>query len=113
MASINELPTEVLEKMTQATGQDLTRVEPDSQEAVQPATGEAPRPGGEETLHQIVARMERENGPIGRFNQLLKQREAFNGHVKRLQDQQVTDMLKEKAKTNRDTLAKMFLGPKV
>lgn len=109
MPQINELPTEVLEKMAQKQGIDTTQVEPPSQELLQPSTGALPQPD-HTLLRDTIARMKKENGPIRRFNRLLAQRETFNGNIKRLQDQQTADMLKEKAKANRDMLAKMFLG---
>jgi hypothetical protein len=54
--------------------------------------------------------MDRENGPLRQFNVLLGQRERFNSNVKRLNQTQANDMLKQRADANRGMLSKMFLG---
>ena len=112
MAQINELPNEVLETMTKSKGVDFTRVEPDPMDATQPSTGGAPAAPNFEQLQKVVAKMKAENGVIGDFNRQLGIRERYNENVKRLNQTQADDMLKQRADTNRTVLAKMFLGGK-
>jgi hypothetical protein len=110
MPQINELPNEVLETMTKRQGLDLSRVEPDPGDAATQATGGAPAAPNYKQLGDVVDRMRRENGPIKEFNVLLAQRERYNENMKRLNQTQADDMLKQRAKTNRELLSKMFLG---
>jgi len=89
---------------------DLSRIEPDAQDAAQPTTGGAPAAPNYEQLQKVVDKMRIENGPIGEFNTLLGQRETYNKNVKRLKQGQADDMLKQRAQSNRELLTKMFLG---
>ena len=110
MPQINELPNEVLDTMMKRQGTDLTRVEPDPGDAAIPLTGEAPAAPNYKQLSDVVAKMRLENGPIKEFNTLLSQRERYNENVKRLNQGQADDMLKQRAQANREMLTKMFLG---
>ena len=112
MPQINELPNEVLEKMTQQKGVDLARVEPDPGDAVQSTTGEMPASPNYKQLQDVVNKMRLENGPIRAFNSLLAQRERYNANVNRLNQQPADDMLKQRAQSNRELLGKMFLEGK-
>ena len=109
MAVLNELPNEVLETMTRSQGVDLSRVEPDPQDAIKPPTGDTASPNYAQ-LQGVIDKMERENGPLKKFNSLLAQRERFNSNVQRLNQTQADDMLKQRADGNRGLLGKMFLG---
>ena len=111
MAQINELPNEVLETMTRSKGIDLTRVEPEAQDVVQPDVGGPAQPN-REALRNAVNKMMGEQHYMRRFNQLLKTRETFSENVKRLNQTQADDMLKQRADANRSLLAKTFLGGK-
>ena len=111
MAQINELPNEVLGTMTKSAGVDLSRVEPEAQDVIKPDAGSPVQPNHKQ-LQDVIAKMERENGPLKQFNVLLGQRERFNDNVKRLNQTQADDMLKQRADANRGELAKMFLGGK-
>ena len=111
MAQINELPNEVLETMTRSKGIDLSRVEPEATDVVQPDTGSPAQPNYKQ-LSDVVAKMKAENGVIGDFNRQLGIRERYNENVKRLNQTQADDMLKQRANANRSLLAKTFLGSK-
>ena len=110
MAQINELPNEVLETMTKSKGIDLSRVEPDPGDAAIQPTGGAPAAPNYEQLQKVVAKMKAENGVIGDFNRQLGIRERYNANVQRLNQGQANDMLKQRAKSNRELLTNMFLG---
>ena len=100
MSQINELPTEVLQKMGQQSGVDPTRIEPDDQTLVKPTEDLPP-----ETIQAAVKRMEKENGDLGKFNRLVKQRETFHNTVHSVSQQRTSALLKQAAKENRVMLA--------
>ena len=100
MATLNEMPTEVLEKMAQGVGTDLTRVEPEDQDAVKQSEPLS--------LDAAVAKMEKENGKLGRFNQLVKQRMNYHKTMKELEKQKHDDELGKRAQANRTMLHGMF-----
>lgn len=106
MAQINELPTEVLQEMVRQTGQDLTRVEPDNQDATkQSAPGM--NPSGN-SLRDTVRRMKKENGRLGEFNALVQQRLTYQKLMKGLQDEAASNDLKQRAMVNRNMLQGLF-----